>query len=83
MPTYNIVSEGADKSGNTAIDSILDSLVGSDTTIIFPSGTYKLNDLTVPSGMNNLELIAPNGARLVPGRSGDNVRWISVSSQGS
>jgi hypothetical protein len=82
MPTYDIADRGADKTGSTAIDSVLDPLVGSNTTIVFPSGTYKLNDLIVPSGTNDLKLIAPNGARLVPGRSGDNVRWMSVSSRG-
>lgn len=82
MPTYNIVDQGADNTGGTAIDSVLDRLVGDDTTIVFPSGTYRLNDLVVPSGTDNLELTAPNGARLVPGRSGDNVQWIGVSSKG-
>ncbi|WP_423743497.1 hypothetical protein V5735_10620 (plasmid) [Haladaptatus sp. SPP-AMP-3] len=82
MPTYDIVEEGADNTGDTAIDSVLDDLVGSDTTIVFPSGTYRLNELVVPSGMDNLELVAPNGARLVPGRSGDDVRWLEVSSRG-
>ncbi|WP_433633009.1 hypothetical protein [Halomicrococcus sp. NG-SE-24] len=80
MPTYNIVNEGGDNTGGTAIDSVLGGLVGSDTTIIFPPGTYKLNELVVESGTTNLELIAPEGARLVPGRSGDNVRWIDVYS---
>ncbi len=82
MPTYNIVNQGADNTGGTAIDTVLNRLVGSDTTIIFEPGTYRLNQLVVPSGVNDLELIAPDGARLVPGRSGDNVRWIDVYSQG-
>ncbi len=81
MPTYNIVTEGASNTGGTAIDSVLDQLIGDNTTIVFPSGTYKLNDLVVPSGIDNLKLTAPNGARLVPGRSGD-VQWIGVSSRG-
>jgi len=82
MPTYNIVNQGADNTGNTAIDSVLDGLVGSNTTIIFPVGTYKLNDLTVPSGTNNLELIAPDHARLVPGQSGDSISWFDVYGNG-
>ena len=82
MPTYNIVDQGADKNGNTAIDPILGDLVGSNTTIVFPSGTYKLNGITIESGTNNLELIAPNGARLVPGVSSDNTRWFDVYSNG-
>ncbi|WP_227357428.1 hypothetical protein [Haladaptatus salinisoli] len=82
MPTYNIVDEGADNTGNTAIDSVLDRIVGDNTTIVFPPGTYKLNELVVPSGLNNLQLIAPDGARLIPGQSGDNVRWFDVYSYG-
>ncbi|WP_266081654.1 hypothetical protein [Haladaptatus caseinilyticus] len=82
MPTYNIIEEGADNSGNSAIDPVLNEIVGSDTTIIFPSGTYLLNDLVVYSGITNLHLIAPNGARLVPGTSGDNVSWFDVYSNG-
>ncbi|MFH5801533.1 hypothetical protein [Haladaptatus sp. CMAA 1911] len=82
MPSYNIVDQGADRNGEMAIDSVLNSLIGSNTTIVFPSGTYKLNELTVPSGTNDLELIAPNGARLVPGRSGDGLAWLDVYSQG-
>ncbi|WP_435156759.1 hypothetical protein [Haladaptatus sp. DFWS20] len=82
MPTYNIVDEGADDTGTDAIDPVLDDLVGSDTTIVFPPGTYRLNELVVQSGTNDLELIAPDGARLVPGQSGDSIRWIDVSSNG-
>ncbi|GAA0226254.1 hypothetical protein ACFFQF_10855 [Haladaptatus pallidirubidus] len=81
MPTYNIANQGADSTGNTSIDSVLDRLVGSNTTITFPPGTYKLNDILVASGTDNLTLRAPNGARLVPGRSG-NVRWIEARSNG-
>ncbi|MFH5801515.1 hypothetical protein [Haladaptatus sp. CMAA 1911] len=82
MPTYNIVEEGADDSGDTPIDSVLNNVAREDTTIVFPSGTYKLNELVVQSGVDNLQLIAPNGARLVPGQSGDNIRWVDVYSQG-
>ena len=82
MPTYNIVEEGADDTGDEAIDSVLSSIANSNTTIIFPRGTYKLNELIVESGTDNLELIAPDGARLIPGRSGDNLRWIDVYSMG-
>ena len=82
MPTYDIVEQGADDTGGSAIDGVLENLVGSDTTIVFPPGTYKLNELVVPSGTDGLELIAPDGARLVPGQSGDNLRWIDVYSRG-
>ena len=82
MPTYDVVEQGADDTGQDAIDPVLDDLVGSDTTILFPSGTYRLDELVVPSGTDDLELVAPDGARLVPGRSGDNVRWVDVYSQG-
>ncbi|EFW90121.1 hypothetical protein ZOD2009_21047 [Haladaptatus paucihalophilus DX253] len=82
MPTYDIVEEGADDTGGNAIDGVLENLVGSDTTIIFPPGTYKLNELIVPSGTDRLELIAPDGARLVPGRSGDDLPWVDVYSRG-
>ena len=82
MRTYNIIEEGADDTGNTAIDSVLDDLVGEDTTIIFPSGTYKLNELILYSGVDNFRLIAPHGARLIPGKSGDSVRWFDIYSQG-
>ncbi|WP_227357595.1 hypothetical protein [Haladaptatus salinisoli] len=82
MPTYDIVEQGANNSGDSAIDPILNNLVGSDTTIIFPPGIYRLNELVVQSGTDNLQLIAPDGARLVPGQSGDNVRWIDVYSRG-
>ncbi|WP_458208946.1 Ig-like domain-containing protein [Haladaptatus sp. NG-SE-30] len=82
MPTYDIVEQGADDTGQNAIDPILGDLVGSDTTIVFPPGTYKLNELVVQSGTDDLELIAPDGARLVPGRSGDNIRWFDVYSNG-
>ncbi|WP_227379056.1 hypothetical protein [Haladaptatus halobius] len=82
MPTYDIVEQGANNSGNAAIDPVLNNLVGSNTTIIFPPGTYLLNELIVQSGTDNLKLIAPDGARLVPGQSGDNVRWLDVYSSG-
>ncbi|WP_266081641.1 hypothetical protein [Haladaptatus caseinilyticus] len=82
MQTYNIVNEGADNSGNTAIDSVLHEIIDENTVIIFPSGTYKLNELIVYSGLENLNLIAPNGARLIPGQSGDNVSWFDVYSSG-
>ncbi|WP_266081643.1 hypothetical protein [Haladaptatus caseinilyticus] len=82
MPTYNIAQQGADKTGEVAIDTVLSRLIGSDTTIVFPRGTYKINELVVQSGTNNLELIAPRGARLVPGRSDDSIRWIDVYSNG-
>ncbi|WP_266079542.1 hypothetical protein [Haladaptatus caseinilyticus] len=82
MPTYDIVNQGADDTGGTAIDSVLNGLIGGDTTVIFPPGTYKLNELVVPSGTDDFELIAPDGARLVPGVSDDNQRWIDVSSNG-
>ncbi|WP_458189550.1 hypothetical protein [Haladaptatus sp. NG-WS-4] len=82
MPTYDIVEQGADNTGESAIDPVLDDLVGSDTTIIFPPGTYELNELVVQSGTDDLELLAPDGARLVPGQSGDSVRWVDVYSNG-
>lgn len=82
MPTYNIVNQGTDNTGETAIDSVLNRLVGSNATIVFPPGTYRLTELVVESGTSNLELIAPRGARLIPGRSGENLRWIDVYSQG-
>ncbi|SIR76295.1 hypothetical protein SAMN05421858_3695 [Haladaptatus litoreus] len=82
MPTYNIVDEGADNSGNSAIDPTLYNLIEDDTTIIFPPGTYLLNELVVYSGIDNLHLIAPNGARLIPGQSGDSIRWFDVYSNG-
>ncbi|WP_458189241.1 hypothetical protein [Haladaptatus sp. NG-WS-4] len=82
MPTYNIVDEGADDTGEDAIDPVLGDLVGSDTTIVFPPGTYRLNELVVQSGTDDLELIAPDGARLVPGQSGDSIRWFDVYSNG-
>lgn len=82
MPTYNIVAEGADNNGNTPIDGVLDVIAEENTTIIFPSGKYKLNELVVQSGVDDLKLIAPNGARLIPGQSGDSIRWIDVYSQG-
>ncbi|WP_227379412.1 hypothetical protein [Haladaptatus halobius] len=82
MPTYNIVEQGADNSGDTAIDSVLNNIVGSNTTVVFPPGTYKFNELVIQSGTDNLELIAPDGVRLIPGRLGDNVRWIDVYSYG-
>ena len=74
MPTYNIVEQGADSTGETAIDSVLSDLVGSDTTTLFPRGIYKLDEFVVPAGTDDLELIAPNGARLIPGQSGDDRR---------
>ncbi|SIR73158.1 hypothetical protein SAMN05421858_3486 [Haladaptatus litoreus] len=82
MPTFNIVDQGASNTGGSAIDPILTPLIGAETTIVFPPGTYKLNELVVPSGVGDFELIAPDGARLVPGQSGDNVRWIDVYSNG-
>ncbi|ODR79830.1 hypothetical protein BG842_03280 [Haladaptatus sp. W1] len=82
MPTYDIVEQGADDTGGDAIDGVLENLVDNDTTIIFPPGTYKLNELIVPSGTDRLELIAPDGARLVPGRSGDDLPWIDVYARG-
>ncbi|WP_049969120.1 hypothetical protein [Haladaptatus cibarius] len=82
MPTYNIVEQGADDTGDTAIDPVLSDLAGDDTTIIFEPGTYRLNELVVPDGTDDFELIAPDGARLVPGRSGDSIRWIDVYSNG-
>ncbi|MFB9808946.1 hypothetical protein ACFFQF_29290, partial [Haladaptatus pallidirubidus] len=71
-----------DNSGNSAIDPTLHELVGDNTTIIFPPGTYLLNELVVYSGIDNLQLIAPNGARLIPGQSGDSIRWFDVYSNG-
>jgi hypothetical protein len=82
MPTYDIVDQGADPTGDTEIDTILENLIESNTTILFPSGTYKLNELVVQPGTDSVELIAPEGARLVPGQQGDNVRWIDVYSHG-
>ncbi|WP_458208804.1 hypothetical protein [Haladaptatus sp. NG-SE-30] len=82
MPTYDIVEQGADDTGTSAIDPILTDLIGSNTTIIFPPGTYRLNELVIQSGTDDLELIAPDGARLIPGRFGDKVRWIDVYSNG-
>lgn len=80
MPTYNIVDQGADDTGEQAIDPTLEDLAAENTTIIFPPGTYKLNELVVPSGRDNLKLTAPNGARLIPGQSGDSIRWIDIYS---
>ncbi|WP_231186424.1 hypothetical protein [Haladaptatus sp. DYF46] len=82
MSIYNIVAEGADNDGNTPIDGVLEDVAEENATIIFPSGTYKLDELVVRSGVDDLKLIAPNGARLVPGQSGDSIRWIDVYSQG-
>src|SRR6056297_687171 len=82
MPTYDAVEQGADDTGQQPVDPVLDDLVGSNTTIVFPPGTYRLDELVVPSGVDDLALVAPDGARLVPGRSGDNVRWIDIYSDG-
>ncbi|RBI63833.1 hypothetical protein DMJ13_04755 [halophilic archaeon] len=82
MPTYNIVEQGADETGDAAIDSVLDGLKTSDTTVVFPPGTYKLDELVVESEIADFKLIAPDGARLVPAQSEDNRRWIDVYSDG-
>ncbi|UTF52959.1 right-handed parallel beta-helix repeat-containing protein [Natronosalvus rutilus] len=42
-PDVNIVDAGADNSGNTSINHVLESVHGNGTTIYFPPGEYRLD----------------------------------------
>lgn len=82
MPTYNVVSEGADTTGRTPVDPILEDIAGSETTIVFPEGTYRLGNFTVGRGTDDLRLVAPEGARLVPDDAGDGAHLFDVYGDG-
>lgn len=42
---YNVAEEGADDSGEQYVDDIVHDLVGDDTLLYFPSGTYRIGGL--------------------------------------
>lgn len=49
---YDVVEQGADPNGEEPVDSVLSQLVGDDTLLQFPPGTYYLNDLAVENVTN-------------------------------
>ncbi|WP_224338520.1 hypothetical protein [Haloprofundus halobius] len=65
----NIADEGADTSGGSAINSILEEHLNDNTLVKFPEGTYRLSPLSV-DGLENFAMVAPNGATIAPDHSG-------------
>ena len=66
----NVVDEGADDEGNEPIDDVLTDLVADDTTLRFPSGTYKLESFR-PGPLSNFSMIGDDATLLPPDGSTD------------
>jgi len=72
----DIVEAGADPTGETPVDPVLDDIVDDDTRVVFPPGTYRLEGGTY-SDLDGLELVAPEGATIVPPRQVGQ-EWLSL-----
>jgi hypothetical protein len=66
----DVTEVGADPTGGSAVDPVIDQYAADDTLLVFPDGTYKLNRLLL-SGLRNFGLAAAEGATptVVPGQS--------------
>ncbi len=60
----DVTDAGVDSSGETAIDGRLSELAADGTRLLFPAGTYRVDDLTLRN-YEGLELVAPSGATLL------------------
>ena len=68
----DLVDAGADRTGERPITDVLSRVAADDTRVIFPSGRYRLETLVLDS-YDGLQLVAPDGATLVPATTGKSV----------
>lgn len=65
--TINIVEDfGADNTGKESINEELDAAIDDDTKVIFPEGTYWIDDSYENHELNNVALVGHGDATLVP-----------------
>lgn len=66
----DVTDVGADNTGGSAVDPVIEQHADDDTLLVFPDGTYKLNRLLL-SGLRNFGMAAAEGATptLVPGQT--------------
>lgn len=60
----DVTDAGVDASGEDAIDGRVAELADDDTRLVFPAGTYRVDDVTLRN-YDGLELVAPAGATLL------------------
>lgn len=60
----DVTASGADPTGDVAIDGVLAALADDGRTLVFPPGTYRVDDATL-RGCEGLDLVAPQGATLL------------------
>lgn len=60
----DVTDAGFDPSGENAIDDRLSELAADDTRLVFPAGTYRVDDATLQN-YDGLQLVAPDGATLL------------------
>lgn len=65
---HDVRDAGADPTGATAVDDLVEGLAGDDTLLWFPSGRYRVNDLRF-TGLTNFGLVGDQ-ATLVLGNPG-------------
>ncbi|SIR92790.1 hypothetical protein SAMN05421858_4605 [Haladaptatus litoreus] len=53
----NMVEAGADPTGNEDVSPVIQREIGSDTLLVFPQGTYKMNSQVRRVGLRNLGII--------------------------
>jgi len=71
----NVVEEGADPNGETAVDDVVEPLVTDGATLYFPEGTYLVDGLS-PENVSNLTLYGEDGTTLKPPDDISNDNWI-------
>lgn len=69
----NIADAGADTSGETPINSVLDEHVGDDTLLYFPSGRYRLKTWEL-TDYRNIGIIGENAVLVPP--DGEQNYWL-------
>ena len=74
--TVNVVSAGADKTGETPIDDVLHSAVAENTRILFPPGTYRLNGFSA-DGLSNVSFVGKKATLVPPEGSTGNLLSLS------
>jgi len=73
----DVAAAGADTEGREPIDSTLSLHARDGARLVFPPGEYLVEDFTLV-GISDLELLAPQGATLVPPDDIGNTTWMRI-----
>ncbi|WP_129116686.1 right-handed parallel beta-helix repeat-containing protein [Halegenticoccus tardaugens] len=69
----DVVEAGADNSGGSSIEDVVQENANDNTLLKFPKGKYAVGEISL-SGLKNFAMVAPEGASLLPESEGDIIR---------